>query len=324
MFLTFGKARKIVAQYAGKGGLSYRSQEVHDFLVSVMQYILHIGQYGSTKKFCFHAVNGCFTAPYELEIPLEVKVDEEVGKVWNKWFEFNDSNPLVNGVAAGIALYEDPNYYPTVYDIASSGAAVGVMGTCREEDGAHIIVQGLDTMGRDVYTHHKGGQISGEYLSIKENAIQYTSTIFSKITNIVKPETNGYVQLYGIDAVRNTRNFLSEYTPLETVPSYRRFQLTQPCPNPCKITVLGRIRIKDRYADNERIFFDNIPNLVSAAQALHGINNGRIESAAAYDTALQTNIERENSYKKPATNNPIRVNPVTSGSSIRNIRSRRR
>ena len=324
MFLTFGKARRIVAQYAGKGGLSYHTQEVHDFLVEVMQYMLHAGQYGNTRKFCFHAVKGCLTLPYELEVPLEVKIDGAVGRVWNRWFEFNDSNPLSDCVPASIALVEDPNYYPTVYDVDCSHANVGVLATCEEDEGAHVLIQGKDLSGREIFTQHKGGEIKGEYLSIKRGRMNYTHTKFATITGVTKTETKGYVQMYAINPDTNARTFLSEYTPMDTVPSYRRYKLTHPCPDICKVTVLGRIRVRDAYADNDKIFFDNILNIRTAAQTVHNMANSKLDAAAGYDTALQTNIERENSYRKPATNNPIRMNPVTAGSTIRNITSRRR
>lgn len=324
MFLTFGKARRIVAQYAGKGGLSYKSQEVHDFLIEVMQYMLHAGQYGNTRKFCFHAVKGCITVPYELEVPLEVKIDSNVGRVWNRWFEFNDSNPLSGCIPASVALFEDPNYYPTVYDVDCSGASIGAMGTCEESADAHVLVQGKDLSGRDIFTMHKGKQIKGEYLSIKRGTIKYTTSKFATITEVTKTETNGYVQLFAIDPDTNARKFLSEYNPFDTAPSYRRFNLTHPCADVCKVTVLGKIRIRSKYADNDKIFFDNILNIRTAAQTVHNIANSKIDAAAAYDTALQTNIERENMYKKPAQSQPIRMNRITSGSSIRNITSPRR
>lgn len=323
MFLTFGKARKLVAQYAGRGGLSSDSPEVHDFLIEVMQYILHQGQYGNVKKFCLYAVDGCFTVPYEIEVPLELKIDNDVGKVWNKWFEFNDANPLSDCVPADLAVYEDPNYYPTVHSLGKP-SRVGVIGTCSEDNGKEVIVQGVAESGREIFTTHQGEQISGEVITIERGKIKHTTTVFEKITSITKPETVGYVQLIGIEDATNKRNFLSEYTPLETVPSYRRYRLTHPCSSPCKVTMLARIRVKDRYADNDRIFFDNILNLKTAAQVIYNMNNKNVDSAAAYDNALQTNVERENKFKKPHSNNPIRMNPITAGSSVKNIRRRRR
>lgn len=318
--LTFGDARKIIAPWAARGGKCASSEEVRLFVMQTLQYLLFSGQYPTTRKFCFNAVKGCFTIPYELEVPLKIKIDGEVGTVWDKWYEFYNINEIEGCLPVSNALREDPNFYATVYDLPCSGSRVGCLATACEDADAHIIVQGVDPSGREVVTNHKGEQIVGEYLSIKKGSLQYTATDFGKITNITKTKTNGYVQLWWVNSTNMTKGFLADYSPLEEHPQYRRFRITSPhCGSCVKVSILGRIRLKENYADNDIIPFDNLNTLQSAAQAINAGYNNDLNTAQAHDVRMRDLIGREANYKKPNTGQPIEIEYLTSGGSIKNI-----
>lgn len=84
MALTYLDAKKVLARWAGRGGLCLDSPELDLFCKQVFQHLLISGSHGNIRKFCFVAVKGCFTAPYELEVPLKVKIEDKVGTVWNR------------------------------------------------------------------------------------------------------------------------------------------------------------------------------------------------------------------------------------------------
>jgi hypothetical protein len=160
--------------------------------------MLYSGAHGNLRKFCFNAVKGCFTAPFELETPLKLKIDGEVGTVWSKWMEFYNYGEMEGCVPAADSLLEEPNRYPTVYELPAGGARVGALATACEDDSAHLIVQGLDASGREVVTNHGGNQIVGEYLRLRKGILRYTQVTFGKITSVKKSVTNGYVQLFWV------------------------------------------------------------------------------------------------------------------------------
>lgn len=321
MRITFGEARQFLAQYAGRGGACPDAKSVPFFVIQVLEYLLISGAYGSIRKFTFQAVNGAFTIPYELEVPEKVKLNNIVGSVWDRWFEFQSVKDLgCDCVPAGEALFEDPNYYPTVYDVPLTGAKVGALGTCLEADDAHIIVQGQDPSGREVFTTHKGTQIAGEYLSIQKGTLKYTSVTFGKITGIIKSKTVGYVQLYGINPVSLNRTFLSDYSPLEERPAFRRFRLTTKyCQPLVKVEVLGKIRLKSAYADSDFIPFDNLLTLNLAAQAVQSYSNNDMQTGVAKDSTMVEMISRENTSKRIQNGQPLDVQVATSPGMIRNI-----
>lgn len=299
----------MLAQYAGRAGFcpDPDSIEVKWFLRKVFEYLLLSGSYGNLRKFVFQAVKGVITLPYELEVPLKVKIDNLVGSVWDQWFEYHSSKDMGDDCClAQDAMFEDPNSFSTVYDIPYGGARIGVNATCEEAADAHIIVQGYDASGRQIFTTHKGEQINGEYLSIKKGVLKYTEVSFAQISSILKSPTKGYVQLLWVCPDKNTRGFLADYSPLEEKPSYRRFRLkgTDCCPL-TKVSILGRIRLKEAYTDNDRLPFDTVYTLELAAQALNASYNTDVQTAQAKDAMMKDMVNRENTYKRVQVGSPI-------------------
>jgi hypothetical protein len=326
MPILFGEAKKIVSQYAGIGGKCPSNDEVNLFLKQVLQYMLFSGQNGNIRKFCFHAMRGCFTAPYELEVPLKVKIDGHVGSAWDKWFEYHQNSSFGSEdgcFEASDALLEETDYFPTAFELPHNGSRVATLGTCLESEDAHIIVTGTDNTGREIFTTHRGEKISGEYLSIVKDQIRYTSVDFAKITSIKKSVTNGYVQLRWVDGKTKQQGFLSDYSPVEEKPAYRRFRLSSRCNptgnNSLKVSILGRIRLKENYADTDRIPFENLYALSLAAQAINSQYNDNLPAAQAKDATMQDIITRENEYKRVQNGQPMEVFVPLSMGAVRNI-----
>lgn len=321
MSITFAQARQTVAQYQGRGGKCPVGETADTFTLKVLQYMLFSGAHGHTRKFTFYAVKGCFTAPHELEVPLKIKVDGKVGDVWSRWYEFHTQNDLEGrGVElCSTALYEEPNEFPTVYDGPTGGFRAAIMGTCDEDGDAHAIIQGVTPQGREIFTIHKGQQVSGEYLSIKKGELRYTTTVFGQITGVVKTKTKGYTPFYWLAPTSSIKGFLAEYSPIEEIPSYRRFRLTaNSCPAIARVSVLGRIRLKDNYSDNDKIPFDNLFTLELAAQGIHADYNNDIQTAQAKDVKMQELITREGEFKRVTNGQPVEVYKPTSGGAIKN------
>lgn len=318
--ITYGEAKKLIARFAGAGGRCTTAPDVDDFVRQVLEYLLISGEYGNLRKFEFQAQRGMFTVPYELEVPLKIKINGCIGTAWDRWFEWHSGNDMLGGekdgcFLAGRALFEDPNLYPTVYEIPVGGARIGALGTCCEEETAHLIVQGENLSGQPVYTYHKGELISGEYLSIVKGEIRYTDTVFSKVTGVLKTITKGYTQLLWINNGTNTQGFLSDYSPLDTKPSYRRYRITAPGCNPSvRVTVLGRIRLKPAYMDTDYIPFDTRYTLSLAAQTINANFNNDVATAQAKEAAMTNAIQKANEYKRVENGQPIEVfHPLSSG-----------
>lgn len=322
MTLTFGQAKKILAQYQGRGGKIPTEDSLNQFTIKVLQYLLLRGSPNIERVFELYAINGSFTAPYELDVPLKAKINGRVANVVSKWFEFrsgsdfNDAGCIPNNLIA-----EDANTYYTAYDIPAGGAKVGIVGTANELPDASIIVQGDDTTGRPVYTNHRGAQIAGEYLSIKKGVYTWSNVTFGNITGVVKTRTVGYTPFYWDNG--RGRGFLSDYAPIEEVPAYRRFNINVPsCPSPAKIIILGKLRIKPVYSDNDRIPFDNLYTIELAGQQVHAQYNKDLPTAQQADGFLQSLTNNEATHKRVNNGNPIEVFYDNSAGIIKGLTSR--
>lgn len=323
MSITFGQAKATLAQYQGKGGRKPTAEEGDLFTLSVLQYMLYSGSHANLRLFTFNAVNGVFTAPHELETPQKIKIDDAVGNVWSKWYDFYSQNSLAGGADAD-SLIEDPNDYCTVYDLPPGGARVAVQGMANEECDAHIIVQGRDPTGRDVYTQHDGKEVFGEYLSIKRGTLSVSTVTFGELTGVFKTRTKGYTQLHWVDTEGTMRQFMADYAPVDEVPRYRRFRLTTCRQRLVKLSVLGRIRLKPAYSETDIIPFDNLMAIQTAGQSANSGYNGDLQARQAQDGFMQELLSREAEYKRPRNGQPVECFKATSGGAIKNIVGRGR
>jgi hypothetical protein len=305
-----------LAQYSRRGGSCNPSVGLDLFIREVFEYLLFSGSGQNTKKFIFTAQNGIFTVPYEVESIQKVKINNHVGMAADSWFEFRSSSDWTGDcLPASDAVFQETGYYSTAYDLNCTSALIGTLGVCDESPDAHIIVQGKDSSGREIFTVHQGKQICGEYLSIRKGMRVFSQVNFAQITGVTKTKTNGYVQL-----LTNRGQFLSDYSPLEEVPAYRRYKLTTDDCVGCKqVSVLARIRLKEAYADNDRIPFETLLTLRLAGQRVNAEYNNDSPTAAAKDAAMNTMIEREAAHKRVSNGSPIEFFYGTSAGRIRNI-----
>lgn len=320
--LIWKDAKDILAKYSGSGGYC-PSDEVDLFVRKTLQFLLISGASQDLRRFDFVANQGWFTVPEEIEAVIKIKINGKVANSWDKWFSYHNQNTLEGDncfTCPSEAIFEDPNYYATAYDVPSCGSRVGVLGHCNEDCEAHIIIQGNDRSGREIFTYHKGEQIAGEYLSIVKGKLIYSQVEFAQITNVIKTKTKGYATLYSLNSTTNQRLFLSDYSPITEQPTYRRYKLTSPacCPY-VNVSTLARIRLKSAYSDLEKIPFENLLAIELAGQMINSNFNNDAQSATNKIQLLDTVIEREQSHKKVQTGIPINISPITGPGRVRNI-----
>lgn len=319
MPITYLEAKRTLAKYIGTGGKCDNSKDVDLFCKKVFQYLLISGEHGNLRKFCFTAQKGCFTAPYELDVPLKVKVEDRVGTVWNKWFEWYNYGEMEGCVPASNSIIEEPNPVCTAYELPNKFCRIAALATAAEAPDAYVIISGKDPAGREIITWDQGERIFGEKIRFEAGKFHYTQVVFGEITGIKKSITNGYVQLFWYRPELNLKGFLSDYSPFEETPEYRRFKLTSYCEGCIRVSIIGRIRLKDRYGDNEKIPFENLLALELAGQMINKNYNDDPQMAQAKGALLDNVIERENTHKKSQTGSPIDVFYPLSAGSVKNI-----
>jgi hypothetical protein len=113
------------------------------------------------------------------------------------------------------------------------------------------------------------------------------------------------------------KGFLADYSPMDETPLYRKAKLNfTDCKGVQEVSIIGRIRLKNYYADNDTVPFDNPYALQLAAKAIQSDYNDQIDAAVARNNILDTIVEQEQNYKRPNTGNPLDIMVGKSGGAI--------
>lgn len=312
MFITLKKARETVAPYVGKSGLCATDDRVRVRVLELVERLLHLGASGNLRKWCFTTCGGCFTAPPELDVPLKVNIEGWPERVWSKWYEFfeastqdigNLSGRPLSAPAGDVGLHEEPNEFFTVYDLPKGGARITAIAfdPADETNGAHLIIQGIDIAGNQIYTKHDGNPIHGELLQPKRSHPYYSASIFKKITGIQKTRSVNYVRLYWFNPITKEQGLLGQYRPDETNPSYRRFRVNSiDCADDkfAKISVIGRVRVLDHYHDNDLLPITNLTALREMALSEQASENEQTDKAGFHFRKAGMVLDQENEYRR--------------------------
>lgn len=322
MPFTFGKLKQIVAPYAGMAGKCASSADTEMFARGVMEYLLMEGSTAAIRELKIFAYNGTVVLPPEVEVPLKVKINGRPSEIWNKWCTISNPSSNFDGhdcYTAWDVLAENGDYSPIAYPLPPAGSRIGVMATCEEDSNDRVIVSGLDVTGREIYSENSQGErVVGEEFRLVKNEIRYSQFIYGKVTGVIKPITNGYVQLFAYDPQTDARTFLVDWRPSDLIPMYRKWSLTAPCGPIAHLNILFRAKLKDSYVDNELTLFDNYIAVLMAAQRLQAEMKNDLETANYKRQATGESLDNEADYKRKG-NGPIQVFAPLSGGSIKNI-----
>lgn len=310
MGVRFGKIKKALCKYAGVSGVCESTPEAHDFAIEVLRDYLAAGGEGTgLAKWQVYTKNSeWIPLPADLDVIVKVKIDEQSALVADHWFEFFDSptdcdmrdcKPL--GVQPEVATY------PTLYDIPRcapgyvlSEGGMGCPESCKD---SYFIVQGLDEKGQDIYTYHNNKLIHGEYLNISSHQVFRSTKKFSKITGVVKSDTKGYAKLHYQASKEAPLSLLGMYAPTENVGAFKRARILGVSDSCChKITILGRVKVREWYADDDVVPVSDIGTLRLLAQSKQSVDNNNLQAADFKYRLTKDKIESTNSYARVSEN----------------------
>lgn len=309
------QAREAIADYVGKSGKCADHPDVERRVMSVVQEMLGHGAYGSIRKWTFHACESAITMPIDLEVPLRYSIDGYPESVWSKWYEFSEMSGAgeLARMQEAVSLIEETNEVFTSYNIPVGGARIAVSlawpgGTKQKKEAAdaYIIIHGFDSAGRKIETGLTAESLAGgERLQILNDKTVYGTAEFARITGIEKSPTNNHVRLHWYRPAKREFGFLAEYRPSDIRPSFRRFRIPgiDPSRSACGcalVSILGRVRMLDRYHDNEVLPVTNLRALEVLAQSMFAADNDNILTAGSKEKMAAASIAREVEYKRPA------------------------
>lgn len=298
---TYADLRPEIARIAGVSGMDVSDARVLAYTNLATQELINEGDWPQLiVRMRFKTSNCKINVPSEFDRIISLSVNGVPMPLQSPWFEFVgygpgylqatpstqlDSGQLerLEGVLdkEQVATFQDiPSdgsfYYPTIYATAPESVA-GVRPV--------MTIQGYDENGQWIRSVVANGEwIDGIQLAINGDSVPYGATstqAFSVITAILKPVTNGWVNLYVSGTQQNV--FIGSYAPYDTRPYYRRYSIPN-LTNGTTYCILARLR--KRYApivsENDFLLIPNLPALSTMVQAVYYREAGNVQNYATY------------------------------------------
>lgn len=250
---------------------------------------------GMVRRFVFNLNNGCITLPREILTLEGAQICGTRLPIRNHWFEVQDGGPGNLDNSCLSVLQDRGDGHATFVDIcAGSPRLVRVYCDVEEAAGARILIQGFDSDGNRVQTSDAGSMVDGEYVSLNNTTPQTSTTLFSSIDGIVKPDTNGFVRLYGVDPDTAQQSILSILHPDDTTPSYRRYFLpNMPTVTPQQLMIVAVLRYLPVKRDTDDLIIGNVGALQRMLQALNAEDANNMPLAIQHQAAAEQILTRE-------------------------------
>ena len=226
---------------------------------------------------------------------------------------------IVAGAVTAITITDSGSGYTEAPTVSLSGGGgtgatatatiarnryIRVVSSVAESAGLRILLQGYDENGDFVRTLDAGSWIDGEYVDISNTATNST-TIWSSLTKVIKPETNGTVRLYTWDStVGIIQRSLAAYEPGETHPVYRKMFIPgianmsdcNDCNPDCakkSITLYAKLQHVKVSQDNDWMVIGNITALKFMCMAIQRELQNRWQEAAVLEAKAEKELDGE-------------------------------
>lgn len=203
---TLKEARTDIADMLGVAPVvnGRTNPKVRDAINLATEHLVEKGLWHQAiSKFRFNVINGLIVCPAQIESILGVLKDNTPVPVRNSWFEFIEQGAgELSTTRGGYSIAVDAGWAPTYYDIYGN-KQVRVICDVEEDAGARILLKGLDVTRNTIRTEDAGSWTDGEFVNLTIPA-SVSNSVFSSMSAIVKPVTNGPVRLYSYDATVRT------------------------------------------------------------------------------------------------------------------------
>lgn len=302
-----------LARVAGVSGMSPTDPRVMDYTNAAIFELMNEGDWPSVvARLQFNVTKARIVVPSDFDRILYLTVNRTPLPMQSPWFEFIGDGPDLIDSPWGIPSASTAvNYGPlhrftgvldreqvfTFEDVPMDGTAYYpvIYGTVDERTPGNVARPILTLLGYDnnnkwIRTQNAAGAwIDGMELPINGDTPPFATQgviPVSRVTGIVKPVTNGYVNLYA--SAGTTNAFLGTYAPRDTSPFYRAYHIPglNTGQSYCIIARLRR-RYQPIVSPSDFLLISNLPALITMLQAIYYREAKDIQNYMAYkETAI--------------------------------------
>lgn len=312
---TFGDVKEQLKRVAGQSGLRVDDARLVEYTNLAVERLLAECEnpVGSLHRIKLCQYDRILALPSAYERLVKFSVDRGQVPVVNSWYEFLDYGPGHQDKISSVNVAIDRGESPIIRDLPSAGVLIRAYSYADERVDAvrpKIKVYGYDQYGVWVRTETEGVWSDGIELELRGDAATnyHESTVkFSKISSVVKPVTNGVVELHAIDEYGTTA-LLGRYSHKETNPSYRIY--FAPGIDKCEGSVVHavcRVRYQDIKSDSDLMLITSLPALRIAMRAIALEDSDKALDALALWRVAASILHKEAKHYYGSANPPVDV-----------------
>ena len=293
----------------------------------------------SKKRIRIRCQNQSFPLPIEVAKIIKVDIDGNPANVFDAPYEFMDSGPgdmdawrAHSGAKDVVDIGEFPTQFEIpaklVWDPAkedSMGGSIGPGFTLiayspyAEDADLNITIRGINATADEIHTTQGGVWLPGEVVPInrwsggQEGSVvghfddyRHSVSLFRDIFRVYKPVTKGPVSLFAVDLATNTVFLLSKMVPAATIPSYRRYRITNRVTDKNGLAathVLALVKLRHIPAQNptDVMAIQNMAAIKNMIKAINFENQDNLSQAQAYEmNAIRLLADQKQDEDTPA------------------------
>lgn len=271
--LTLGEVRPLLAPHI-RNGVAPESPVVAEVLFELCDRLLRRPDLVTFahRQVVLYGWGTGLCVPRNVARVIRARRNNQIVPVVNKWMQFIEGGP---GMAAedttGWFQLVDAGVSPTQYDLPQTAEGFQLLATSdqAEDVGAEVFIRGLDETGREIFYD---GRL-GETLPVTAGTGQVSHAKFSRVLDVKKPPTKGYIYLMAFDVETLVPYHLSAYHPDETSPSYRRYTVpgcrySDGIPEAYALDAFVQLRALPLRRDEDLLPIDNLEALKFGVMAL--------------------------------------------------------
>lgn len=318
---TFGQVKYELARVSGTTGMPMTDDRIRLYLNQATEELMNEGDWpGVVDRYYFKTQNHHIILPYFLDRIMGIAINDRPYSMRSPWFEFveygpgpqNDNNckwvdnVLDRGEVAIQAIFPNEANGPWNLFVEAEVQEGIVAGTSITP--ITITVQGTAPNSRQVRTMHGTSYGWGEQFELDPNPpyTTYGTAVFTGVTGVIKPNTNGYIKLWATNGNPASDTLLATYGPNETAPSYHAYFLpslkdcligASACWTCCnsntesstvqndgelRVLVRGRKRFIPILKDDDFLIITNLPALIAMMVAVIKREHSDPQGYAAY------------------------------------------
>jgi len=309
-------------------GLCEDDPRLLDFLNEGHRRLIHAGLYWNTfqtYQICVGS-EGCLTWPRQVASIEALSVNDAPVTLRNGWFEYLQSGYGIrtNENSSELQLI-DRGTACTFDDITDNSTVLEVYSLVAEDAGSQLLVQGYDENGNWIRSLVGSTYVDGEYIDISTTKTRSTN-IFTAVTSITKPVTNGPVYLSKVDA-SSVVTLIGYYEADETLPNYRRSLIPgladapnyvcgdgDPLTDRRAVRAVVKLEHIDVVNDNDFFVIGNVSAIKNSAKAVQLEEQQNLqESIQHFQLALQLLDNELKHYEGTSNVEPLKIESDTWG-----------